>query len=343
MYKNYFYLLRSINDLAPDLIGSRITEIYTQEKNILFFNTSFHENPKQHLLISVSPQSPYLILRREHHKAKKNVANFFPFLAGQKIIDMSIAENDRIIKISLENASIFFVVKGNKTNIIVIDNEGKNHFFKKPDEETLTITENVYFSGKSHPLIENDRDEYYELKTIKSKYPMLSSEIVKELEHRIIGKESPNIYYNFKLIVNEIINNDIVVGFNSDLQKVVLIPNSFQTLKIDQHKKEFNNFNAALRYYISIYFSERSKNNYKKELEKYFEKDLNNLAGKLNKLKNRTDEGSKEEKYYKFGNILLANINKIKSGLKSIELESYEDGQIYKIRSGPKDKCQKKY
>ncbi len=61
MFKNYFYLRRSVYELNSFLSGATITDIYSQEKNILFISIPSDDYPNRHLLISANPQSPFLI------------------------------------------------------------------------------------------------------------------------------------------------------------------------------------------------------------------------------------------------------------------------------------------
>ncbi|MCB0747450.1 MAG: DUF814 domain-containing protein [Ignavibacteriae bacterium] len=337
MYKNYFYLLRSINDLSHLLIGSTISDIYSQEKNVLFINISNNDFPNRHLTISANPQSPFILIKENHHKAKKNVAQFFNSVINSKIISIKISAPDRIIKIGLSNSTLYFTIRGNKTNIFLVDKNGFLDSFKKTKEENLEeVISHNYFTGIDHPILSNDLNNYTDLKELKNNYPMISNEIKNEIEFRISLNMCDNLIDCFKEIVNEILVNPIKIGFNSDLQKIIFIPNSFKSLLVEKDAKEFENFNNALQYYIASYYKTASKNDYKKELEKYFDKELSLLANKLNKLKSRIESGSKEELYYKYGNILLTNIYKIEKGENLINLKSFDETEDYKIKLDPK-------
>jgi predicted ribosome quality control (RQC) complex YloA/Tae2 family protein len=74
----------------------------------------------------------------------------------------------------------------------------------------------------------------------------------------------------------------------------------------------------------------------RKEIEKYLTAEIESLSGKLNKLKGRIDAGSKEEIYHQYGEILLANNNIIRKGMKEIELEEYTSGQFHRIKLNEK-------
>jgi predicted ribosome quality control (RQC) complex YloA/Tae2 family protein len=55
------------------------------------------------------------------------------------------------------------------------------------------------------------------------------------------------------------------------------------------------------------------------------------MSFKLNNLKTRIDKGSRENEYYRNGNLLLANIQVLKKGMKMIELKDFETHNEYTI------------
>ena len=77
MFKNYFYLTRSVKELNKEIANSRINEIFTQEKHKLYLQIPSKDYSNRHLIISANPGLPYLLIKNEHRKAKKNFINFF--------------------------------------------------------------------------------------------------------------------------------------------------------------------------------------------------------------------------------------------------------------------------
>ena len=131
MIKNYFILLRNVIELKKQLKNSYLNEIYTQEKDKLFLRISTQELPFRHLVISTDQNMPYIVLKNDHRKAKKNTINFWDDHLPQKIKFISIALNERIIKIELVNVILFLVIRGNGTNFFLMDKSNVLHAFKK--------------------------------------------------------------------------------------------------------------------------------------------------------------------------------------------------------------------
>ncbi|MGE5440173.1 MAG: hypothetical protein ACM3UR_09960, partial [Bacteroidota bacterium] len=76
MYKNYFYLNRQIIELNAELQGSILTESFSQEKDRLILAFS-KDGISSYLIISASQNEPYMHLRDEYHRARKNTVDFF--------------------------------------------------------------------------------------------------------------------------------------------------------------------------------------------------------------------------------------------------------------------------
>ena len=116
MLRNYYYLHRTIRELNKRISGSEVTEIYSQEKNSLLLAIPDDDNPYRHLFISTNPSLPYLIIKNDHRKAKKNIVQINVLERRERIEKAEISKNDRLIKITLKDLDIVFGIMGGKTN-----------------------------------------------------------------------------------------------------------------------------------------------------------------------------------------------------------------------------------
>ncbi len=227
MFKNYFFLLRSVNYLDKILSGARIIDIYSQEKNKLFLHLPSDENPYRHLIISTNPHSPYLLIKNIHHKAKKNVVDFFSDYLPSKLIEIKIATNDRLINFTFDSFNLYFSISGNKTNVYLIVNS-KIEGFKKIKEPIFEkINSKIFTNDLKLTFIENDKNNYNEMNALKRDFPMISGEIKREIIFRSSSDPSKSIFEIFKEICIEILRNKIKIGFSDEEQKFVFIPESF--------------------------------------------------------------------------------------------------------------------
>jgi predicted ribosome quality control (RQC) complex YloA/Tae2 family protein len=331
MFKNYFFLLRSVNYLDKILSGARIIDIYSQEKNKLFLHLPSDENPYRHLIISTNPHSPYLLIKNNHHKAKKNVVDFFSDYLPSKLIDIKIATNDRLINFTFDSLNLYFSISGNKTNVYLVADSNIEGFKKIKESFFEKINSKIFKNDIELTFIDNNNKNYNEINVLKKDYPMISGEIKKEIIFRNSSDPSKSIFEIFKQICIEILRNKIKVGFSDEEQKFVFIPESFTSTSLNENFKLFSIYNDALQFYLSAFYSQEKNRDVKKELEKYFDKELAALANKLNKLHSRVESGSNEQKYYDQANLLLTNIYKMKKGMSEIIITNNDIDTILKL------------
>ena len=334
MYKNYFFLLRAAYELNTLLENKIIHDIFSQEKNVLFCDISNDKTPYQHLVISANQNLPYIFVKENHHKAKKNIAEFYQQFLPAKITSVSIATDDRIIKINTNKFNLYFFVRGNNTNIILEDNNGNYFPFTKTKLDYDNILNGKTFVNNLDYKVEDKNIQ--DITELKKHFPQISSELKNEIIFRIENGLANNFSDSFKDIISEILKNDICVKYIPDIQKTKLFPLTFNIYRNLECKKTFKKFNDAFSEYIKTYYKNKKKDTLSNELNKYFNTNLKKLSGKLNNLKIRIEKGSKENDYRLFANLLQTNRHLIKKGMTEIELNNYENNKKIKIKLDPK-------
>lgn len=327
MYRNYLYLLRCVKDLSPFLTGEKIFEIYTQEKEKLFFNIPQSGNENFHLIISTNPQQQYLTLKESHHKAKKNTRNFFNEFLPDIIEGLDIAQNDRIIRLRLTQSEIYFLIRGAQTNVI-LKKDNELHPFKKIDEpdskKLLKELNELEFTSSADVLAETIQHSTKE--EILHKYKFIDKNLQQEIERRS-GRWSENLVK----IVNEITYSPITVFYDEEKQKPAFIPQDFIGENQNPSINVFNYFHEAINKYITTKFTASTEKILYDELEKHISKELEKTSNKLNNIKVRLEKGSQEKEYAHHASLLLANIGMIKKGMKEITLDDYQNNVQIKI------------
>jgi len=333
MYKNYFFLFRCIKELSAVINGKQILEAYTQEKDKLFLHIPLKDKPLFHVIISTNPQQHYITIKDEHHKAKKNTINFFEKFLPDEVSSLKIALGDRIIEFTLSNSKLNVVFRGGQSNIYLLDSENNLHPFKKVDKEererflqelpSLNFTDlfpliaSFIESATNESLIEKvlPFGKGWDGLLIR-KLPFVGKDILKEADSR-----KNDFRNNLAAVVDEIVNEKIAVYYDENLGKPSFHPASFKSHPIPIGHFVFDNYFYALNMYFTLSFSESKVKDVRKEIEKFLTKTIESLTGKLNNLKGRVDAGTKEKIYHQFGDLLLANINLLRKGMKDIELK----------------------
>jgi len=331
MYKNYFYLLRCVHELNLSLRNKTIHDIFSQEKNVLFLNISDQENPHQHLVISADQNLSYLLVKQNHNKAKKNLINLYNDLLPAKINSVSIAYDDRIIKIDTDNFRLYFIVRGNNTNIFLKDNNNNIFPFTKSNLDITKIIHDTNFKNDlkfNFSKLNND----IPFSEISKLYPQIIKEIKIELQLRMETNNSIGLVKGIEELVEEIFTEQMNVGYSEELNKIVLSPVSFKMLTNETEINKFNIYNDALQKYLQLYYTIGKKNQLKNTIRKYLDNELSKLSKKLNKLKIRVELGSKEDQYKLFGNLLQVNRHSIQKGLNVTKIIDYNTGKEISIK-----------
>ncbi len=342
MIKSYFYIKRSIAELSDTVSTRKVYEIFSQEKDTVFFHIPSEESPFAHLIVSVNPQLSFIQYKNEFHKAKKNVVSFIPDILPRNAEKIMIAEKDRIVLLMLENLEIYILFHGSKSNIIFFERNSNSIVpFKKLHEPQAVLQEiqkNIFIEPVGHYANFTDLSipENNEAEIMKKEFPNVSKEIWREAEIR--KNKSPEKKFSDILdeIVNEIETGKIITGLERGENKIRFLPATFERANNLTDTKISNKYNNALQNYLSLHYKFFKNLVLKKEVERYVNRELTRLANKLNNLKARIDKGSRETEYNKFGGILLANRNSIGKGISEIELPDYETGEIVKIKLDPK-------
>lgn len=342
MFKNYFYLRRAVNELLPILLNAEITECYSQEKDKLYFAIPTNEFPNRHLIVSTNSTVPFIQIRENHHKAKKNVVLFFQKYLPAKFRNAEIAGNDRVIKFTFDNFLLFYFLRGNKSNIVLIDNNNEFSSFKHHKSKQINdINNNILselintdFSFRPKIEIKSNLNELsLDYSILKKVFPFIDKIIFKEISGRLRTNFSPpQIIDELNAAVEKVLNDNIAVFYDNFEGKSYFLPESFLITNSGNNIVTADNYNQAIQNLFRIKFKNERIKSLNNQLQKYFDKELGQLAHKLNNLSGRISKGSKELEYYKKGNLLLSSLNQIKKGFKEIELTDYETGSAIKIK-----------
>ena len=342
MFKNFFVLKRLVNELNNLARGAVIEIIFSQERNNLIIACS-NMDAYFYIEISAAVQNSYITLRNSYSRAKKNTIDFFNPLIKSRIKEISMSENDRIIKLDTSNGQLYFIIRGPGTNIFFVQNGSIQSFKKTPPESLSTILseleEAVFSNIKVLPDFSGINSGL--LSDFRKKYPQINKDMLAEAEARKNKDTSLLPEQILTSIVEEIYNNDFCIFSDSGLGKYHLAPFSFEQYS-GFEKTTYPDLNEAIINLIKrqYYFSRGETS--KKVIERYLAAELEKISHKLNNLRDRISKGSSEIKYSKYGNLLLVNLWKIHKGEELTEVEDiYNNNAIIKIKLDPKLSPQK--
>jgi len=329
MFNNYLYLKRAVIELNELIIGCKIVDVFSQEKDKAVIVLQ-KNNLDAFLIINTTANLPYLLLRNKYSKAKKNTYDFFRDTSYKTVEKVLIAESDRIIKIILSDYELIFSIRGAKTNLFLFKGSDFVESFKKTDESEIhnfkEELNELQFTSLFNKVVTDIKD--FDKSIIKNEFPFVNNIILNEIKIRrdvnnSIAQVINEIFYSF-------ISGDISVGYLEG--KLRFFPNDLEVSKELTEVKEFENYFDALNYFLTSNFKKDKFDEIYKTVNNELEKRLSFLSNKIYNLEQRVKSGSKENEYYKFGNLILSNIYSIKTDEEIIELTDYETDSQIKVK-----------
>lgn len=335
MIKSYFFLNRQILDFRDFILNKKIVEAFTQEKEKLVIE--FEDEDNLYLEFCVNHSLPYYLIKDFYIRSKKNSLDFFKNLRDKKIIDLLIASDDRVVAFLLDDNSIlYFTIRGKLTNVYY---KTSSEFlsFKKIDEgDLLDVQADLLnksfineFNIPDFSLFENIEEE----NVLRKQFPIFGKEIVQ------IAKTicQSSLVDGLKRVLEIIKSSNPIVLIN---HKNYEIRFSFQNLPYsinDYDLYEFENINDALDFYLKETHQLSSRKEKTEIIIKHIEKELRRISNKQNNLLTIIQRGNMEDELKKIGNLLLVNLNKVRSGMQKISLQDfYDNDKIIEVNLDPK-------
>ncbi len=331
------HLVKEFNNV---LTTGRINKIYQTSKYDLLFLINTKQGKKQ-LLISSSPSYARIHITERKYEKPDYPPTFCMFLRKQLeggiIKDISQKENDRIIVFKIEkrnelgdlqNKSLILEMMGRHSNIIVANEDFKileaikhNMPFDGPDrtifpgaiyEFPTTDQINPYDEELLNHFLSNP--DNYNQASIQAKLmgfsPLIASEIMSRLE-------------TTKTPIKEIFH-DIMKEFNPTI--ITARKDYFYYTDITSISGDRKHFVTVNELLDRFYYDRDQINIIKqksKDLVKFVNNSINRISHKIEKLEQDLKNTDKREKFRVNGELVQANLHKIKKGDSKITCLNY--------------------
>jgi predicted ribosome quality control (RQC) complex YloA/Tae2 family protein len=339
MLNNYYTLLH-LADSFKSLIGTKVIEIFSQEKDsvVLCFYDGLN---LKYLYFSASTTLPTIYIDNNFKRKSHNTINLMHELLGDYLQNVSIVENDRIIAFNFIKYDLYFhIFSGVASNVYFCDKNKniifyfKNHLNKETSKYIYSTPQLMNFTEfigtesvlkaltKSEFLLTKHYAEEILLRTgliSKSTLNELTNEqflsILKKAENLIIELKTSKKYYIFKT------DNEPILSLIK-LQKYPIKLYEFDD--ISQAVKKCKS--SIIKYKLEIDLRNQIYKTLSEKLEKYHEK--------ISEIENLSNKKEIAHTYSLMGDLLLSQSNLKTKGLSSITLENY-DGEKLLVKLDP--------
>ncbi|MEL7834982.1 NFACT RNA binding domain-containing protein [Fodinibius sp. N2] len=318
---NNFYTLIYLNrEIKEKIEGSFFDFAISPHKDVLHIYVT-DNNETSRLIFSANPRETVLFLDFYRPPKKSNVIDFFEGLEGQEIIDMRLADKDRLVSIYFDNGQhlLFKLFSGNP-NVFLVEDGVIVDAFKNPGE--------VKGEQPPEPEAPEFLEELSPRRSAKNQMteanPLLPRNLLPYLiEQHDVDEMSPEEVKKFTDEVSE--------ALLEDPHPRVLKTGDFclwskEWLDIESEKEctEVNDC-VAFGYKNAVHL--RRLHEKKEEVVQFLERSESQKESLIEQLQQADKSLERSEEYEKYGHLLMAHAHeKLHDGTTEITIEDFYEG-----------------
>ena len=323
MHLNYYLLKRLSKQLNQNLQGAQVIEVFSQEKNELIIGLLLTNNDSFYIRATLQNEFTALSFPDNFARSRKNSADLFPTIIGNKVSHIHQYENERAFHVAFRNETmLLFKMHGNRSNIIYFDKKQGAHLFKQklvPDkliepkllERPITLSIGLYLNANGYTDL----------------YPTFGKHVKSYLEAKSFERlEKTEQWYFLQDLVNGMESNTICV-INENGKPVLSLVESNNT-----SNKCFETPIDALNYFYRAFHSEytfdKEKSKLLNQINKKITQGVNYISkseGQLKKLENSTPPNQ-------IADILMANLHSIAPNLEKVTLLNFYNDEMVEVK-----------
>lgn len=330
MHLNYYALKRLVPVLQETLFGATFTAAFSQEKDELILNFATLKGTPFYIRATLTSTFTSLSFPQDFMRSRRNSANQFTSLEGKKVSGLKMFLNERAFTIQFDKASLLFKMHGNRSNIILCENDVVTALFKN----SLSHDKQIVVNELDRP-IERTQALFMVNPDYKVFYPTFGAVPKAHLsETRFDQLSSEAQWLRLQELVNQLENNPFyLIEFNGK-PALSLIPIG-QTQVLSENPIEA--YNAFYRAYTRIYYFSREKQRLASELSKRISKTENYIHKSEARLQALTDDIQPNQ----LADILMANLHQVPTNVKTVKLYNFYKDEEVSIKLNPQLSAQK--
>lgn len=333
MIIHYYTLYHVVKELQL-LVGCRLEECFSQEKDSLVFKFSDGINDYYLLYYSSQPRTT-LFLIKDYTRARKNTVDLFRSLIGEVLQNVLLHENNRIIQLDLLNTKIYFYLfGGSNSNLFAVNKEGMIIESLKSSKE---------LAGTKIELPEPNMLEFSQFSNDTKIIEALSKcnynlgrYYADEVLYRVEKNPETKLYMLSKDDIDEILSiaervkaecftaNEYYHYDTDDGLLFSLIPLS----QYSNLKEKFNSVSDAIARRVYSEIRENKYNSLYKELFSKLNREKKRLEKNIEILRDETSAIERVDRYRLYGELLLSYPNQKNKSIKEIILMDYEGNEV---------------
>jgi predicted ribosome quality control (RQC) complex YloA/Tae2 family protein len=330
VHNNYFFLKQLSKSLNQKLSGFSVVACFSQNKDELMLEFN---NSQQSYYIKASLQSDFCCLSfpSQFNRAKKNSVDLFTEIILKEVKGVYPFENERCFAIQLADGyTLLFKMHGNRANIILFRDDVARSLFRSHLKADLSLSltalnRNLDFSESAFYLNKSNLPHYY----------FTFGKLVWEYWN-LKTKDLPDkeLWTAFEKLIQELKSPAYFLIEKSGKLHLSLLP-------IGTILKDFNNPEEALNSFFTQYVYQQAFSSEKNKQLKTLHDQVKAGQNYIHKNQQKLTELQNDTHYQFWGDLLMANLHNLSSGIAHTTLASFYDNKPIAIKLKPELSPQK--
>jgi predicted ribosome quality control (RQC) complex YloA/Tae2 family protein len=337
---NYYTLQALVREWRPDLTGTRVQDVFSQNPNELSVALS---GAGRDWMVRASVQRPMLHLFRVegYSKARRNVATLFEDAIGRTVADVRIADRDRLVCLDLDDdTTLLWQLFGARANAFHVDADGEIvEAFQSNDEHVGTDAPTPYPAPMPETFADfeerwrNNRNKTRQ--AVQSAVPLFGRTLAQETLHRAGVEEAEpqdcseadrRALFDAAMALCEALEapSPVIYGAGQFPDAFSLIPLRHRAA---DPAERVDTVDAAVRSFVRRRLAERHFHRLYDPLEEALESAAEHHRRSAERMEAELQSESRAGRYERWGHLLLAQPDRVPDGAEEVALpDLFADG-----------------
>ncbi|MEM8485686.1 MAG: NFACT family protein [Bacteroidota bacterium] len=319
MVTNYFTLKALAESWSAEMTGCIVGDVYSQSRDELTIALASKSDTWM-LRASTHPSLQFIFRSAGYNKARRNVAALFPGVLDKSIQHISLAERDRVLFITFEdNTRLQFTLFGPRANVLHVgpDNVILDAFQRKeqlvgtaapPTRPAAVVDTLAALKARWHI------DKKTTTRAVTSAFPFFNADLAREVVHQagplpanpadVDASGLASIFKAASDLAQQLTSPAPIIYWQGKRAvQFALVPLNQQT---DTREEPFETVDKAVTIYVRRRLGQRAFDAVYLPLEKALTAARDNHAARLETMLTSLSEGSRADKYERWGHLLMA-------------------------------------
>lgn len=300
------------------LLNARLADCYSQNKNELIFSLNLGKGKGLvYLRVDLNPGINLISLPKESFRSKKNSVSIFKDILSSQVVEVRVTENDRSFIIQFENSyTLFFKLYGNQSNIVLFkDNEAVDLFRKKIiKDKSLNLAD----AGKK---IDYSEDAFFEEEgNLIRLYPTFGPFVKEIIKEKWAASNSlAEKWKVVQIILNQLNSGKIYIIRYKGLLQLSLI-------EAGEIIQSSNDAIELLNQFAKLWSAEYYREKKREAALLHLRREEKNIFNFISRAQTSLDKIKEQQDFRNYGDLIMANLNKIGPYDETVTLEDFYSG-----------------